>query len=106
MTGEKKSGYKYFRGRSAPSTDRGNASCDRSHSELAMIKNSTTGDNKVPLTLLLPFPNVPIRDHLVNSVREAVMKLGVEVKIKIEHMNQEELRSFLTMEQGSWNGFI
>ena len=102
--GEKKSGYKYFRG-SAPSTGRGNASCDRSHSELGMIKNSTMGDNRGLLTLLLPFPNIPIRDHL-NSVREAVMKLGVEVKIKIEQMNQEELRSFLTMEQESWKGFI
>jgi len=79
---------------------------DRTLVELGMIKNMTIGDNRVTLTLLLPFPTVPIKDHLVNSVREAVMKLGVEVKIKIEQMNQEELRSFLAMEKESWKGFI
>lgn len=79
---------------------------DRTLVELGMIKNITIMDNRVTLTLLLPFPNVPIKDHLVNSVREAVMKLGVEVKIKIEQMNQEELRSFLAMEQESWKGSI
>ncbi len=79
---------------------------DRTLVELGMIKNITIRNNKVALTLLLPFPNVPIKNYLVNSVYEAVMKLGVETKIEIGQMNQKELHSFLAMEQKSWKGSI
>lgn len=78
---------------------------DRSLVELGMIKDITVGDNRITLTLVLPFPEIPIKDYLVKSVREAVMKLGVGVDIKIAQMNQEELQSFLAMEQESWKGF-
>jgi metal-sulfur cluster biosynthetic enzyme len=79
---------------------------DRTLVELGMIKNITVRNNKVALTLLLPFPNIPIKNYLVNSVHEAVMKLGVKAKIKIGQMNQKELQSFLAMEQESWKGSI
>jgi metal-sulfur cluster biosynthetic enzyme len=79
---------------------------DRTLVELGIIKNITIRNNKVALTLLLPFPNIPIKTYLVNSVHEAVMKLGVEVKIKIGQMSQKELQSFLAMEQKSWKGSI
>lgn len=42
----------------------------------------------------------------MNSVRDAVIRLGAEVKIEIGQMNQEELQSFLAMEQESWKGSI
>jgi metal-sulfur cluster biosynthetic enzyme len=77
---------------------------DRSLVELGMIKNITITNNKVALTLLLPFPDVPIKDYLVNSVHEAMVKLNVEVEIKIGQMTQKELQSFLAMEQESWGG--
>ena len=79
---------------------------DRTLVELGIIKNITIRNNNVALTLLLPFPNIPIKNYLVNSVHEAVVKLGVEVKIKIGQMNQKELQSFLAMEQKSWKGSI
>jgi len=79
---------------------------DRTLVELGMIKNITVRKNKVALTLLLPFPNIPIKNYLVNSVHEAVIKLGVKAKIKIGQMNQKELQSFLAMEQESWKGSI
>jgi metal-sulfur cluster biosynthetic enzyme len=79
---------------------------DRTLVELGMIKNITIRNNRAALTLVLPFPNVPIKDYLVNNVCEAVMKLGLEVKIKIGQMNQEEVQSFLAMEQEGWKGSI
>jgi metal-sulfur cluster biosynthetic enzyme len=79
---------------------------DRTLVELGMIKNMTIRNDKVVLTLSLPFPNIPIKKHLVNIVQEAVMKLGVEVKVEIGQMNQKERESFLTMEQKSWKGSI
>jgi metal-sulfur cluster biosynthetic enzyme len=60
---------------------------DRTLIELEMIKNITVRNNKVALVLLFPFPNIQIKNYLVNNVHEAVMKLGVETKIKIEQMN-------------------
>jgi hypothetical protein len=58
------------------------------------------------LTLVLPFLGIPasIRDHLKNSLRQAVTKLGTKAEIRIAEMNQEERLTFLTMEQEGWKG--
>lgn len=79
---------------------------DRTLVQLGMIKDIAVEGDSVTLTLVLPFLGVPIKDYLVNSVREAVMKLGVEIEIKITEMSQEELQAFLAMEQESWRGSI
>jgi metal-sulfur cluster biosynthetic enzyme len=77
---------------------------DRTLVELKMIKDIAVKDDRLTLTLALPFLGVPIKDYLINSVREAVKKLGLEVEIKMTEMNQEELQAFLAMEQESWKG--
>ena len=74
--------------------------------ELGMVKDIVLKDNEVTLTLALPFLTIPasIKDYLVNSLRQAVMKLGAEVDIRVAEMTQEERRAFLAMEQESWEG--
>ncbi|HEX76173.1 MAG TPA: iron-sulfur cluster assembly protein [Dehalococcoidia bacterium] len=74
--------------------------------ELRMVKDITLKDDEVTLTLMLPFLGIPalIKDHLVNSLRQAVTKLGAKVKIKIAEMSQEERQAFLAMEQDGWKG--
>lgn len=52
--------------------------------ELEMIKEITVRDDKVILIRALPFLGIPIRDYLVRSVQEAVMKLGVEIEVKLK----------------------
>jgi len=52
--------------------------------------------------MAFPFPNIPIGDYFVNSVREAIEKLGVKPEIKIIIMDQEEQKRFLAMEQENW----
>jgi len=52
--------------------------------ELEMIKEIPISDNKVVLTMALPFLGVPIRDYRVHSVQEAVMKLGGDIQLKIK----------------------
>ena len=44
------------------------------------------------------------KDYLVNSLRQAVMELGVKVEAKIAEMNQQERLAFLAMEQEGWKG--
>jgi len=72
--------------------------------DLGILKDITITNDKVELTLAFPFPEIPIKDYLINSVREPIEKLGVKMEIKITVMNQEELQRFLAMEQDAWSG--
>jgi len=77
---------------------------DRTLFDLGMIRDVVVEDNKVRLTLALPFPGIPILNDLVNSLREPIEKLGGELEVKLTVMNQEELQKFLAMEQEGWKG--
>ena len=74
--------------------------------ELGMVKDIALKDDEVTLTLVLPFLGIPasIKDYLVNSLRQAVMKLGAKVEVRIAEMSQQERLAFLVMEQDSWKG--
>jgi len=74
--------------------------------ELGMVKDIALKGDKVTLTLVLSFIGIPasIKDYLVNSLHQAVMKLGAKVEVRIAEMNQEERLAFLAMEQESWRG--
>ena len=77
---------------------------DRTLVELGMVKDITLKDNEVTLTLMLPLLSIPvsIKDHLTNSLRQAVMKLGAEVEVSVAEMNHEDQLAFLAMEQENW----
>ena len=77
---------------------------NRTLRELGIIKDLSIKDNKVLITMTLPFPNIPIIDQLVSSIKEPIEKLGVEVEVKQTIMNQEELQAFLKMEEAGWTG--
>jgi len=77
---------------------------NRTLRELGIIKDISIKDNKVLITMALPFPNIPIIDQLVSSIKEPIEKLGVEVEVKQTIMNQEELQAFLKMEEAGWTG--
>ncbi len=74
--------------------------------ELGMVKDITLKDNEVTLTLVLPLLSIPvsIKDYLINSLHQAVMKLGAKIEVRVAEMNQEERLAFLAMEQESWKG--
>jgi Mrp family chromosome partitioning ATPase len=69
---------------------------------LNMIRDVSVEDEKVTLTLVLPFKEIPIKDDLVGSVREAVTSLdaNLEVEVKLAEMNQQERAAFMTEAQG------
>ena len=74
--------------------------------ELGMVKDITLKNDEVRLTLVLPFLGIPvsIKDDLMNSLRQVVMKLGVKIEVRVAEMNQEERLAFLAMEQENWKG--
>jgi len=78
----------------------------RSLVDLGMVKDIALKDDKVTLTLVLPFLGIPdlIKDYLINSLRQAVTKLGASFEVRIAEMNQQERLTFLAMEQEGWKG--
>ena len=69
--------------------------------ELGMVRDIALKDAEVTLTLVLPFLGIrgSIKDYLVNSLRQAVMRLGANVEIRIAEMNEEERLAFSVMVQ-------
>jgi len=72
--------------------------------DLGMIKNVKIKRDEVTVMLALPSLGIPIRDHLVNLIREAIMKLSVEVNVTITEMSQKEIQAFLAIEHEKWKG--
>jgi len=77
---------------------------DRSLLELGIIKHIAVEQGKVKVTLAFPFPNIPIKDHIIHSVREPLQKLGAEIEVRLTVMNHDALQKFLAMEQEAWKG--
>ena len=77
---------------------------NRTLRELGIVKDLSIKDNKVLITMALPFPNIPIIDQVVSNIKEPIEKLGVEVKVKQTVMSPEELQAFLKMEAEGWTG--
>ena len=70
--------------------------------ELGMIKDVVLKDGGVTFTLVLPYKEIPIKDDLVRSVREAVAALdaGLKIEVKLAEMSQQERAAFMTAAEG------
>ena len=77
---------------------------DRSLMDLGMIRDIALKDNTASLILLVPFPGIPILSMLKGRIKESVMPLGVDLKITVEQMSQEEVQDFFAMEKEAWKG--
>ena len=75
---------------------------DASLIELGMIKNVRIDRNKARITMAFPFPGIPIKDMLMNMVKQPLEEKGMEVEIEETIMSQEELQHFFKMEQEKW----
>jgi metal-sulfur cluster biosynthetic enzyme len=72
--------------------------------DLGMIKDIAFGQNKVSVILKVPFLDVPIRDHLIQMIKESVSDLNeaVETEINIEQMSQQERDEFRKKAKKGW----
>ena len=77
---------------------------DRTLMDLGMIRDTVLTGNTASLTLLIPFPGIPILSFLKKSLEESVKSLGIDLKINVGQMNQEEVQNFLAMEKDAWKG--
>ena len=76
--------------------------------DLGMLRDiEVSSDERVALTMVLPFPNIPdnVRDYMVNSLATAIQSSGGElVTVNLAVMNEEERQNFLRIEQQNWRG--
>lgn len=72
--------------------------------ELGILKNILVKNNKVIVTFAFPFVGIPIKEFLVNSVREPIAKLGIKVEVKETIMTDKERENFLKLDGKHWTG--
>jgi len=72
--------------------------------DLRMIKDVVCEERKVSLTLKLPFPQVPVKDLLIESIKKTLSDLdsSIQVEINIEQMSQEQRDKFAKMAKEGW----
>jgi len=70
--------------------------------ELGIVKNIEIKTGKVIITMAFPFPNIPIADYLVDSVKESIEEIDAAVEIETVVMTKEELQKFLALEKKNW----
>jgi Mrp family chromosome partitioning ATPase len=75
---------------------------ERSLVELGMIKGVGVHGDRVTVTLAIPFKEIPIRDRLVSSVRQAVQQVHPRGKadVQLAEMTQQERAAFMTASEG------
>ena len=74
--------------------------------ELGMVKNIEIINGIIKITMAFPFPNIPIEDYLINSVKEAIEAFDAEVEIETVIMTKEELQKFLALEKENWRSGV
>jgi predicted Fe-Mo cluster-binding NifX family protein len=71
---------------------------------LGIVKDIQVTNEKVEVTFAFPFPNIPIGEQLINSVKLPVTNLGVAFDYQIVIMTEEEKQRFLQLEASAWKG--
>jgi len=72
--------------------------------DLGIVRDIAVTENGVTVTMAFPFPGIPIKDLLVESVRRPVEELGVDVVVENRLMTAEERAAFLEIEGKHWRG--
>ena len=72
--------------------------------DLGMIKDVICEEDKVGLTLKLPFLGIPIKEDLIQSIKGALADLDkvIQVEINEEEMSHEEREKFMSMAKERW----
>ena len=75
---------------------------DLSLIKLGMIKNILLDGSSLSVDFYFPFPNIPIKESLFESVRAPMKEMGITVAFKENIMNQKEVQQFLALETANW----
>jgi len=70
--------------------------------ELEMVRDVIIENGRIALSLVLPFKEIPIKDDLVQSARNALAALdpSLEIEVRVVEMSQQERAAFMTAAEG------
>ncbi len=76
--------------------------------ELGMIIDAAVSGNTVNVAMALPMMGIPdvVRNALVQSIREPLAKLGLELNVQFFEMTPEVRDNFFALSQANWKGSI
>ena len=66
---------------------------DLSLTTLGIVKDVKVSDEKAEVTFAFPFPNIPIGEQLINSVKLPVTNLGAVFDYQVVIMTEEEKKN-------------
>jgi metal-sulfur cluster biosynthetic enzyme len=72
--------------------------------ELGIVQDIELYEKSVIITFAFPFPDIPIGDKLIASVKQVVESLGFQLEYIVRVMKKEEKDTFLQMEKEAWKG--
>ncbi len=72
--------------------------------DLGIIKDIEFDDKAVELKFVFPFPNIPIEEMLINSIKTRINSMGYSLRSDIILMNEQEKAKFMQMESEAWKG--
>jgi len=61
-------------------------------------------DKTVKSTFVFPFPEIPIADALISSIKVPLKSMGYELEYQTRVMTDEEREKFLALEAKAWKG--
>jgi metal-sulfur cluster biosynthetic enzyme len=70
--------------------------------DLGILKAVDLEGDKAIITLAFPYPNIPIKDLLINLVKTPLVNSGLTTEVKVTVMTPAELEKFLALEQQNW----
>ncbi len=72
--------------------------------KLGMIKDIEVKNDNVSAILMLPFLEIPIKEDLINLIKESIKKLdkNIKIKIRIAEMNEQEKEKFMKLVREGW----
>ena len=77
---------------------------DSSLTDLGIVTDIDLEDNMVSLVFAWPFPDIPIRDQLIQSIEIVVKDMGFNLEFTERIMTTAEKNDFLILEKQGWKG--
>jgi metal-sulfur cluster biosynthetic enzyme len=71
---------------------------------LGIVKDVKVTDEKAEVTFAFPFPDIPIAEQLINSVKIPVTNLAAVFDYQVVIMTEDERQKFLQLEASAWKG--
>jgi len=72
--------------------------------ELGIVTDIELEDSTVSLVFAWPFPDIPIRDQLVNAIESVVTEMEFNFNFTERIMTTAEKNDFLILEKKGWKG--